>query len=154
MLWGLVCALFATVKTAGGLLAIRFFLGLTEAGFLPGIVYWREYAHLLTPRLILKPKTLQSAAGTHAQYSADVLQSCTQQYLSPALLAVFWRQQSTRSTGPTASRVGSEHPLSSSTFEKHSLTSTTQADFYRRRMHNRRLRARRSGFHVGIPRNC
>ncbi|KAI1786113.1 MFS general substrate transporter [Ganoderma leucocontextum] len=40
VLWGLVCALFATVKTARGLLAIRFFLGAAEAGFLPGIVYW------------------------------------------------------------------------------------------------------------------
>ncbi|KAI0740104.1 MFS general substrate transporter [Earliella scabrosa] len=40
VLWGIVCALFATVKTAAGLLAIRFFLGVAEAGFLPGIVYW------------------------------------------------------------------------------------------------------------------
>ncbi|RDX50688.1 MFS general substrate transporter [Lentinus brumalis] len=40
VIWGLICALFATVKSAGGLLAIRFFLGLAEAGFLPGIVYW------------------------------------------------------------------------------------------------------------------
>ncbi|KAI0357153.1 MFS general substrate transporter [Trametes cingulata] len=40
VLWGLICALFATVKTASGLLAIRFFLGLAEAGFLPGIIYW------------------------------------------------------------------------------------------------------------------
>nr|ANC28060.1 major facilitator superfamily [Polyporus umbellatus] len=40
IIWGMVCALFATVKTAGGLLAIRFFLGIAEAGFLPGIVYW------------------------------------------------------------------------------------------------------------------
>ncbi|KAI9059481.1 MFS general substrate transporter [Trametes sanguinea] len=40
ILWGLICALFATVKSASGLLAIRFFLGFAEAGFLPGIVYW------------------------------------------------------------------------------------------------------------------
>ncbi|KAI0631720.1 MFS general substrate transporter [Trametes polyzona] len=40
VLWGMICALFATVKTASGLLAIRFFLGLAEAGFLPGILYW------------------------------------------------------------------------------------------------------------------
>ncbi|KAI0331588.1 MFS general substrate transporter [Cubamyces sp. BRFM 1775] len=40
VIWGLVCALFATVKSAAGLLAIRFFLGIAEAGFLPGIVYW------------------------------------------------------------------------------------------------------------------
>ena len=45
--WGLVCALFATVKSAAGLLAIRFFLGLAEAGFLPGIVYWRQYSFSL-----------------------------------------------------------------------------------------------------------
>nr|VWO94072.1 Uncharacterized protein [Ganoderma boninense] len=42
--WGLVCALFATVKSAKGLLAIRFFLGVAEAGFLPGIVYWLLYS--------------------------------------------------------------------------------------------------------------
>ncbi|KAI0641721.1 MFS general substrate transporter [Trametes meyenii] len=40
ILWGVICALFATVKSATGLLAIRFFLGFAEAGFLPGIVYW------------------------------------------------------------------------------------------------------------------
>ncbi|KAK7696446.1 hypothetical protein QCA50_001103 [Cerrena zonata] len=38
--WGLVCALFACVNTASGLITIRFFLGLAEAGFLPGIIYW------------------------------------------------------------------------------------------------------------------
>ncbi|KAL1942296.1 hypothetical protein VTO73DRAFT_6360 [Trametes versicolor] len=40
IIWGVICALFATVKSASGLLAIRFFLGLAEAGFLPGIIYW------------------------------------------------------------------------------------------------------------------
>ena len=47
VLWGIVCALFATVKTAAGLLAIRFFLGVAEAGFLPGIVYWRKSLNIL-----------------------------------------------------------------------------------------------------------
>ncbi|OCH91971.1 MFS general substrate transporter [Obba rivulosa] len=40
VLWGLICSLTAVVTTSGGLLAARFFLGLIEAGFLPGLVYW------------------------------------------------------------------------------------------------------------------
>ncbi|OBZ72869.1 putative transporter C11D3.18C [Grifola frondosa] len=40
VLWGLTCALFAVVHNATGLIVIRFFLGMAEAGFLPGIVYW------------------------------------------------------------------------------------------------------------------
>ena len=43
LIWGLVCALFACVNTASGLITIRFFLGLAEAGFLPGIIYWSKY---------------------------------------------------------------------------------------------------------------
>ncbi|KAK7056734.1 hypothetical protein VNI00_002451 [Paramarasmius palmivorus] len=38
--WGVICALFAVIHSASGLLAIRFFLGLAEAGFLPGIIFW------------------------------------------------------------------------------------------------------------------
>lgn len=40
VLWGLCCALISRVHTSSGLLAARFFLGLIEAGFIPGIVYW------------------------------------------------------------------------------------------------------------------
>ncbi|KZV97993.1 MFS general substrate transporter [Exidia glandulosa HHB12029] len=40
VVWGLICALFAVVHSPSGLLAIRFFLGLAEAGFLPGIIFW------------------------------------------------------------------------------------------------------------------
>ncbi|KAH9946732.1 MFS general substrate transporter [Amylocystis lapponica] len=40
VLWGIICALTSLVQSAAGLLAVRFFLGLVEAGFLPGIVYW------------------------------------------------------------------------------------------------------------------
>ncbi|KAH8105328.1 MFS general substrate transporter [Cristinia sonorae] len=39
-IWGTVCACFAAVHNAKGLIVIRFFLGLAEAGFLPGIVFW------------------------------------------------------------------------------------------------------------------
>ncbi|KAI0317176.1 MFS general substrate transporter [Amylostereum chailletii] len=40
VLWGVVCALFSVVQSPSGLIAIRFFLGLAEAGFLPGLIYW------------------------------------------------------------------------------------------------------------------
>ncbi|EIN13832.1 MFS general substrate transporter [Punctularia strigosozonata HHB-11173 SS5] len=40
IIWGVVCCLVSTVKSASGLLAVRFFLGLAEAGFLPGLIYW------------------------------------------------------------------------------------------------------------------
>ncbi|EJD41002.1 hypothetical protein AURDEDRAFT_169980 [Auricularia subglabra TFB-10046 SS5] len=36
VVWGIVCALFAVIHSPSALLAIRFFLGLAEAGFLPG----------------------------------------------------------------------------------------------------------------------
>ncbi|KAA1475426.1 MFS general substrate transporter [Dentipellis sp. KUC8613] len=40
VIWGIICALFSVVNSSSGLIAIRFFLGFAEAGFLPGIVYW------------------------------------------------------------------------------------------------------------------
>ncbi|KII90140.1 hypothetical protein PLICRDRAFT_53249 [Plicaturopsis crispa FD-325 SS-3] len=40
VVWGVICCLVSTVKNAPGLLAVRFFLGVAEAGFLPGIVFW------------------------------------------------------------------------------------------------------------------
>ncbi|KAL7274654.1 hypothetical protein RUND412_002436 [Rhizina undulata] len=40
IIWGIICALVAIVHTSSGLLAVRFFLGVAEAGFLPGIIYW------------------------------------------------------------------------------------------------------------------
>ncbi|THH32690.1 hypothetical protein EUX98_g1541 [Antrodiella citrinella] len=40
VLWGLICSLFAVVHSAKALIAIRFFLGFAEAGFLPGLVFW------------------------------------------------------------------------------------------------------------------
>ncbi|KZV66442.1 MFS general substrate transporter [Peniophora sp. CONT] len=39
-LWGMICALFAVVESPGALIAIRFFLGVVEGGFLPGVVFW------------------------------------------------------------------------------------------------------------------
>ncbi|OBZ73036.1 putative transporter C11D3.18C, partial [Grifola frondosa] len=53
VLWGLTCALFAVVQNAAGLIAIRFFLGVAEAGFLPGIVYWMSCWY---PRTVLGRK--------------------------------------------------------------------------------------------------
>ncbi|KAA1477432.1 MFS general substrate transporter [Dentipellis sp. KUC8613] len=40
IVWGIICALFALVHSPSALIAIRFWLGFAEAGFLPGIVYW------------------------------------------------------------------------------------------------------------------
>ncbi|KAJ3491628.1 hypothetical protein NLI96_g573 [Meripilus lineatus] len=40
IVWGVICALFALVHDAKSLIALRFFLGLAEAGFLPGIIFW------------------------------------------------------------------------------------------------------------------
>lgn len=40
VVWGVICALFAVIHSPSALLAIRFFLGLAEAGFLPGIIFW------------------------------------------------------------------------------------------------------------------
>ncbi|GJE95210.1 MFS general substrate transporter [Phanerochaete sordida] len=40
VLWGMICCLTSLVKSSAGLSAARFFLGLAEAGFLPGIVFW------------------------------------------------------------------------------------------------------------------
>ncbi|KAI0039502.1 MFS general substrate transporter [Auriscalpium vulgare] len=40
IVWGIVCGLLSLVTDHKGLTVARFFLGATEAGFLPGIVYW------------------------------------------------------------------------------------------------------------------
>lgn len=40
VLWGVICCLTSLVKSSAGLSAARFFMGLAEAGFLPGIVFW------------------------------------------------------------------------------------------------------------------
>lgn len=40
IIWGVICCLVSTVKSSSGLLVVRFFLGLAEAGFLPGLIYW------------------------------------------------------------------------------------------------------------------
>jgi hypothetical protein len=37
--WGVVMTLMGVVQSYGGLLAARFFLGITEAGFFPGATY-------------------------------------------------------------------------------------------------------------------
>ncbi|KAI0251131.1 MFS general substrate transporter [Lactifluus subvellereus] len=40
IVWGVVCSLFSLVHSYAGLVTIRFFLGVAEAGLFPGIVYW------------------------------------------------------------------------------------------------------------------
>jgi len=42
-LWGVVTTLQGVVKTYGGLLACRFFLGLLEGGVFPGLVLYLSY---------------------------------------------------------------------------------------------------------------
>ncbi|KAI9029462.1 major facilitator superfamily domain-containing protein, partial [Hyaloraphidium curvatum] len=38
--WGIVAACTAAVTNAAGLIAVRFFLGVAEAGFFPGVIYF------------------------------------------------------------------------------------------------------------------
>jgi MFS family permease len=52
-LWGIVTACQGTIKTYGGLLACRFFLGLLEGGVLPGLVLYLSYFY---PRLRLQTR--------------------------------------------------------------------------------------------------
>ncbi|KDQ58537.1 hypothetical protein JAAARDRAFT_193095 [Jaapia argillacea MUCL 33604] len=40
VIWGIICSLVSLVHDSSQLLTIRFFLGVAEAGFLPGIIYW------------------------------------------------------------------------------------------------------------------
>ncbi|EKM51388.1 uncharacterized protein PHACADRAFT_129318, partial [Phanerochaete carnosa HHB-10118-sp] len=42
IIWGVICCLTSLVKSSAGLSTARFFLGLAEAGFLPGIVFWSK----------------------------------------------------------------------------------------------------------------
>lgn len=55
--WGIVGMCMGLVHDFGGLLATRFFLGLTEAGLFPGVVYYlsmwyaREEQHYRIPLL-------------------------------------------------------------------------------------------------------
>ncbi|KAJ6606112.1 major facilitator superfamily domain-containing protein [Mycena vulgaris] len=52
-LWGVVTACQGTVKTYGGLLACRFFLGLLEGGVFPGLVLYLSFFY---PRLRLQTR--------------------------------------------------------------------------------------------------
>ncbi|KAK7035945.1 MFS domain-containing protein [Favolaschia claudopus] len=52
-LWGIVTACQGTVKTYGGLLACRFFLGLLEGGVFPGLVLYLSFFY---PRLRLQTR--------------------------------------------------------------------------------------------------
>ncbi|EJD40791.1 MFS general substrate transporter [Auricularia subglabra TFB-10046 SS5] len=59
MVWSLISGLHATVRSPTGLLAVRFALGVAEAGYVPGAVFWlacwyprsmlgRRFAYLFT----------------------------------------------------------------------------------------------------------
>ena len=40
LIWGIVCTLMGLTQNFPGLLAVRFFLGVTESGFFPGVAYY------------------------------------------------------------------------------------------------------------------
>ncbi|KAJ7063698.1 major facilitator superfamily domain-containing protein [Mycena amicta] len=66
-LWGVVTACQGTVKTYGGLLACRFFLGLLEGGVFPGLVLYLSFFY---PRMRLQTRiaTFFSAASLSAAF--------------------------------------------------------------------------------------
>ena len=51
---------------------IRFFLGIAEAGFLPGIVYWGMHLYSYIKRQILNIDRVQWAVGTRVQCKEGV----------------------------------------------------------------------------------
>ena len=40
LIWGIVCTLMGVTQNFPGLLAVRFFLGVTESGFVPGVAFY------------------------------------------------------------------------------------------------------------------
>ena len=68
----MVCALLSLVENARGLIMIRFFLGIAEAGFLPGIVYWGMPPHLRVGIRVLITRGAQWAVGTRVQCKEGV----------------------------------------------------------------------------------
>jgi hypothetical protein len=42
--WGVTCSLFSLVHSYAGLVIVRFFLGVAEAGSAPGIIYWSKFS--------------------------------------------------------------------------------------------------------------
>jgi hypothetical protein len=47
--WGSLCIVMMFVKTGSELLAVRFFLGCAEAGFVPGVFLYLTYWYYTTP---------------------------------------------------------------------------------------------------------
>ncbi|KAJ7119055.1 major facilitator superfamily domain-containing protein [Mycena epipterygia] len=60
-LWGVVTTCQGTVKTYGGLLACRFFLGLLEGGVFPGLVLYLSFFY---PRMTLQIRIAAFSAAT------------------------------------------------------------------------------------------
>jgi hypothetical protein len=48
--WGVTCSLFSLVHSYAGLVTVRFFLGVAEAGSAPGIIYWGKSNTILIVR--------------------------------------------------------------------------------------------------------
>ncbi|KIK65255.1 hypothetical protein GYMLUDRAFT_195081 [Collybiopsis luxurians FD-317 M1] len=67
-LWGVVTTLQGVVKTYGGLLACRFFIGLLEGGLFPGLVLYLSYFY---PRykMNLRVSTFFSSASVSGAFS-------------------------------------------------------------------------------------
>ena len=92
--WGICMTLMGTVTNYAGLLAARFFLGLTEAGLYPGnvsIVLIEVLRVLLT---FDQAPTTTSPAGTRGVSSACELQSFSPWLLLPGLSGVYSLLQS------------------------------------------------------------
>ncbi|KAJ3309763.1 hypothetical protein HDU76_003523 [Blyttiomyces sp. JEL0837] len=90
--WGLTAALQAFTTNFAGLLACRFFLGLFEAGFFPGIVFYLSYWYrrkelALRIGIFLSASTLSGAFGGVAGY---YLAQSSLGYISGWRAVLFW----------------------------------------------------------------
>lgn len=77
ILWGIVCACQGAVKTYGGLIACRFFLGAMEGGIFPGIVLYLSSfykRHVLQTRFSLM-FSVTSLAGAFSGLLAAAIQN-------------------------------------------------------------------------------
>lgn len=97
-MWGMICALIATVESPKALIAIRFFLGMVEGGFLPGVVFWLGSWY---PRQVQGRRfaVLYSTVSvrTYAWTQTNANEPCS----SPVPLAVCLQLAFTPSTGFT-----------------------------------------------------
>ncbi|PIL32516.1 MFS general substrate transporter [Ganoderma sinense ZZ0214-1] len=127
VLWGLVCVLFATVKSAKGLLAIRFFLGVAEAGFLPGIVYWLScwYPRTLLGRRYAVLYSTVSLTGAFGGLLATAIHSLDGTYGIAGWKAA---SQADSASSPSSSCPPTQAPRASSPPEKHVVLLANEAD--------------------------